>query len=70
MLAVFQFHCIARATNWWDQSCDVAHAGYLATFDDMSKLWRADDNTVFHITCPRCENQTSSSKDERVTWQS
>ena len=39
----------------------------ISPFEEMSQRWRAVDNTVFDLTCPRFELQTSRSRDERVT---
>ena len=36
-------------------------------FEEMSQRWRAVGNTVFDLTGPRFEAQTSRSRDERVT---
>ena len=41
--------------------------GNTAPFEEMSQRWRAVGNTVFDLTDPRFEPQTSRSRDERVT---
>ena len=41
--------------------------GNIARFEEMSQRWRAVGNTVFDLTGPRYEPQTSRSRDERVT---
>ena len=38
-----------------------------ASFEEMSQWWRAVGNTVFDLTVPRLEPQTSRCRDKRVT---
>ena len=44
--------------------------GNTASFEEMSQRWRDVGNTVFDLTGPRFEPQTSRSRDERVTARS
>ena len=41
--------------------------GNTATFEEMSQRWWTVGNTVFYLTSPRFEPQTSRFRDERVT---
>ena len=45
----------------------VIAPGNTAPFEEMLRWWRAVGNTVFNLTGPRFEPQTSRSRDERVT---
>ena len=45
----------------------IAPAGNTALFEEILKRWRAVGNTVFNLTGPGCEHQTSQSRDQRVT---
>ena len=47
--------------------CHCAQATQLRAFEEVSQRWRAVGNTVFDLTGPRFEPQTSHSRDERVT---
>ena len=41
--------------------------GNTASFEEMSQRWQAVGNTLFGLTGPRFEPQTSSFREERVT---
>ena len=43
--------------------------GNTASFEEMSQWWQAINNTVFDLTNPRFEPQTSYSRDEHIIAQ-
>ena len=48
----------------------IAPAVNIASFKEISQRWRVVGKTVFDLTSPRFESQTSRSKDKHVTAQS
>ena len=56
-----------RVTSLRGPNLRSLRLGNTASFEEMLQRWRAVGNTVFDLTGPRFEFQTSRSRDERVT---
>ena len=66
-LSLYSLHYAEACNKFAGPTFASLSPGNTAPFEEMLQRWRTVSNTMFDLTYPRFEPQTSSSRDERVT---
>ena len=66
-LSLYSLYCGEACNEFSGPISASLRTGNTASFEEMSQRRRTVGNTVFDLTGPRFEPQTSRSRDERVT---